>query len=125
MGVVWRARDTSLDRDVAIKVLPESFLRDEGRLARFEREAKAVAALSHPNIVAIYGFGKAESGAYAAMELLEGQTLTDIIEGEALPPRKAVDIARQISAGLDSALTVIALAEVNLPAGMTDPRPSA
>ena len=103
MGVVWRALDTTLDRDVAIKLLPESFLRDEELLARFEREAKAVAALSHPNIVGIFGFGTQSGLAYAVMELLEGQTLRDLLDDGVLPPRKAVDIARQIAIGLDAA----------------------
>src|SRR5216683_1155834 len=75
MGEVYRARDTRLDRDVAIKVLPESVAGDPDTLARFEREAKAVAALSHPNILAIHDFGNQDGTAYAVMELLEGQTL--------------------------------------------------
>jgi serine/threonine protein kinase len=103
MGVVWKARDTSLDRDVAIKVLPDHFAGDHAFLARFEREAKAVAALSHPNIVGIFGFGKASGRAYAVMELLEGQTLRDVLDTGLLPPRKAVDIARQVAEGLDAA----------------------
>src|SRR5687767_15124596 len=77
MGLVYRARDTKLDRDVAIKVLPESFAQDADRLARFEREAKAIATLSHPNILAIHDFGRDPDTrlTYAAMELLEGSTL--------------------------------------------------
>jgi len=103
MGVVWKAHDETLDRDVAIKVLPGEFTRDAERLARFEREAKAVAALTHPNIVSIYGYGTAEGVAYAAIELLEGQTLRDHIAAGSLAPRKALDVARQIAAGLDAA----------------------
>jgi serine/threonine protein kinase len=103
MGIVWKALDTTLDRHVAIKVLPENLVRDEEFLARFEREAKAVAALSHPNIVGIFGFGKASGQAYAVMELLEGQSLRDLLAKGPLPPRKAVDLARQIAAGLDAA----------------------
>ena len=75
MGEVYRARDSKLDRDVAIKVLPESVAADPEALARFEREAKAVAALSHPNILAIFDFGTQDGVAYAVMELLEGETL--------------------------------------------------
>jgi serine/threonine protein kinase len=76
MGVVFRARDTKLDRDVAVKVLPRNLAEDPEALSRFEREAKAVAALSHPNILAIHEFGRDEEGTvYAAMELLEGETL--------------------------------------------------
>ena len=103
MGVVWKARDTTLDRDVAIKVLPPEFTADPDRLARFEREAKAVAALSHPNIVAIHGFGTHEGSAYAAIELLEGRDLEEHLEGGPLPPRKALDIARQVATGLAAA----------------------
>ena len=103
MGVVWKARDTSLDRDVAVKVLSERLASDEAFLARFEREAKAVAALSHPNIVGIFGFGRAAGRAYAVMELLEGQTLRDLLAHGPLPPRKAIDIARQVANGLAAA----------------------
>src|SRR6516165_2871258 len=77
MGIVYRARDTRLDRDVALKVLPEAFALDPDRRARFEREAKAVAALSHPNILAIHDYGTHETITYAVMELLEGETLRD------------------------------------------------
>jgi Tol biopolymer transport system component/predicted Ser/Thr protein kinase len=103
MGVVWKARDTTLDRDVAIKVLSEAFARDEELLERFEREAKAVAALSHPNIVGIHGFGTASGKAYAVMELLEGRSLRELLDQGAQPPRKALDIARQVAEGLDAA----------------------
>ena len=75
MGVVYRARDERLDRDVAIKVLPKATAQDEERLARFEREAKAVAKLDHPNILAIYDFGTEGGITYAVTELLEGETL--------------------------------------------------
>ena len=75
MGDVYRARDPKLQRDVAIKVLPEAFAADPDRLARFEREALAVAALSHPGILAIHDFGRADGVTYAVMELLEGETL--------------------------------------------------
>jgi serine/threonine protein kinase len=75
MGQVYRARDRKLDRDVAIKVLPESLANDSDALARFEREAKAVAALSHPNILSIFDFGSEDGVAFAVMELVEGHTL--------------------------------------------------
>jgi serine/threonine protein kinase len=75
MGEVYRARDPRLGRDVAIRVLPQSVAADSDTLARFEREAKAVAALSHPNILSIFDFGTQDGIAYAVMELLEGETL--------------------------------------------------
>src|SRR5262249_29087759 len=77
MGEVYRARDTRLGREVAVKVLPEPFANDAHRLARFEREARAVAALSHPNILAIHDYGTHNAITYAVMELLEGETLRD------------------------------------------------
>jgi serine/threonine protein kinase len=103
MGEVYRARDTKLDRDVAIKVLPDLFARDSDRLARFEREAKAVATLSHPNILSIFDLGTDHGTAYAVTELLEGETLRARLEAGALPQRKAVEYAGQIAAGLAGA----------------------
>src|SRR5450755_629383 len=88
MGEVYRARDTKLDRDVAVKVLPESVAADPETLARFEREAKAVAALSHPNILAIHDFGNQSGIAYAVMELLEGETLRGKLEAGPIPPKQ-------------------------------------
>src|SRR6185369_16812889 len=85
MGEVYRARDTKLKRDVAVKVLPESLAKYAGALQRFEHEALAVAALSHPNILAIHDFGTAGGVSYAVMELLEGDTLRDRLQGGALP----------------------------------------
>ena len=79
MGEVYRARDSRLERDVAVKVLPESLVADSEALARFEREAKAVAALSHPNILAIHDFGRESGTVYAVMELLAGETLREKI----------------------------------------------
>jgi len=103
MGVVWKARDTTLDRDVAIKFLPAAFARDPDRLARFEREAKAVAALAHPAILAIFGFGEQDGSAYAVTELLEGQTLREAMSvGPIAPPRVAA-IARAVAEGLEAA----------------------
>ncbi|UCH33673.1 MAG: serine/threonine-protein kinase, partial [Armatimonadota bacterium] len=103
MGEVYRARDTRLDRDVAIKVLPEKFADDTDALRRFEREAKAVAALAHPNILAIYDFGTVEGAPYAVMELLEGHSLSELLHEGPLPPRKAATLARQVAEGLAAA----------------------
>ena len=103
MGEVYRARDTKLRRDVAVKVLPESLSRDADALARFEREALAVAALSHPNILSIFDFGSYDGTAYAVMELLEGETLRDALEAGPLPPRKSLACAREIAEGLFAA----------------------
>jgi serine/threonine protein kinase len=103
MGEVYRARDTRLDRDVALKILPDSFALDPDRRARFEREAKAVAALSHPNILAIFDVGEADGKFYAATELLEGQTLRERLASGPLPPRKAIECGVQLARGLASA----------------------
>ncbi len=103
MGVVFRARDTRLDREVAVKVLPRNLSEDHDALARFEREAKAVAALSHPNILAIHDFGQEEGSVYAAMELLEGETLRQRLKDGALPVSKALEYALQIVHGLAAA----------------------
>src|SRR6476659_7584216 len=103
MGEVYRARDTKLDRDVAIKVLPESVAADPDALARFEREAKAVAALSHPNILSIFDFGTHGGTAYAVTELLDGQTLRERLLPGPVPPKRAVDLALQIARGLSAA----------------------
>ena len=85
MGEVYRARDPKLKRDVAVKVLPESVATDADALARFEREALAVAALSHPNILAIHDFGTQDGTAYAVTELLEGETLRGKLDGSPSP----------------------------------------
>ena len=103
MGEVYRARDTKLDRDVAVKVLPESVAADRDTLARFEREAKAVAALSHPNILAIHDFGTHEGTAYAVMELLEGKTLREKLDAGPISQKQAVDYALQVARGLSAA----------------------
>ncbi len=103
MGEVYRARDTKLDRDVAIKVLPSRLSDDSQALARFEREAKAVAALSHPNILAIHDFGTHEGVAYAVMELLEGETLRGRLDRGAILQKQAVDYALQVARGLSAA----------------------
>ncbi len=103
MGEVYRARDRKLDRDVAIKVLPQSVAADPDTLARFEREAKAVAALSHQNILAIHDFGNQDGIAYAVMELLEGETLRGKLDTGPIPPKQAVDYALQVARGLSAA----------------------
>ncbi len=103
MGEVYRARDPRLKRDVAIKVLPQSLSADADALARFEREALAVAALSHPNILAIHDFGTHEGTAYAVMELLEGETLRGKLDAGPIPQKQAVDYALQVARGLSAA----------------------
>ena len=103
MGEVYKARDTKLNREVAIKVLPESLSKDADALARFEREAHAVAALSHPNILAIHDFGESNGVVYAVTELLEGESLRARLDGGPVPPRKTVDYAVQILRGLAAA----------------------
>ena len=100
---MYRARDSKLDRDVAIKVLPAQLTADPEALARFEREAKAVAALAHPNILSIYDFGTHEGISYAVTELLEGETLRDKLDAGAVSQRQAVDWAQQIARGLSAA----------------------
>src|SRR5580704_14019058 len=80
MGEVYRARDTRLGRDVAVKVLPESFARDNDRLRRFEREARAVATLSHPNILAVFDIGEHLGSPFLVSELLEGETLRTVLD---------------------------------------------
>jgi serine/threonine protein kinase/tetratricopeptide (TPR) repeat protein len=103
MGVVYRAHDDRLDRDVAIKVLPEEVAADPDRLARFETEAKAVAKLNHPNILAIHDFGSEDGIAYAVTELLDGESLRESIEGGGISHGKAVEYARLIANGLAAA----------------------
>jgi len=103
MGDVYRARDTRLERDVAVKVLPERFVRDADARARFEQEAKAVAALTHPNILAIHDYGSTEDAAYSVTELLEGQTLRQRLHEGPVPWRKAVEIGAAIADGLAAA----------------------
>ncbi len=102
MGEVYRARHAKLDRDVAIKVLPGSVASDPDTLERFEREAKAVAALSHPNILAIHDFGSHDGVAYAVMELLEGETLRETLR-KPISRKQAVDYALQVARGLFAA----------------------
>ncbi|HEX4440062.1 MAG TPA: protein kinase [Thermoanaerobaculia bacterium] len=103
MGEVYRARDTKLDRQVAVKVLPAQLTANADALARFEREAKAVAALSHPNILAIHDFGTYGGVSYAVTELLEGETLRGKIDSAPIPQRNAVEWCQQIAKGLSAA----------------------
>ena len=104
MGEVYRARDTKLDRDVAIKVLPEDFATDPERLARFEREAKLLASLSHANIAAIYGLEDSDGMRFIAMECVEGETLADLLKATGrIGVGEAIDIARQIADALQAA----------------------
>ena len=103
MGEVYRARDPRLQRDVAIKVLPSSFTADPERLRRFEQEARAVAALNHPNIVSIYDIGSDNGVHYIVSELLEGETLRERIGLGAMPARKAIELAVQLANGLATA----------------------
>ena len=103
MGEVYRARDTRLDRAVAIKVLPASFASDPDRLRRFELEAKAIGALNHPNILTIHDTGAHEGAPYIVTELLEGTELRTLLDDGPLPLRQALDYARQIAQGLAAA----------------------
>ena len=103
MGEVYRAHDERLDRDVAVKVLPVSVAQDPDRLERFEREARAVARLDHPNILAIHDFGSEDGTVYAVMELLDGKSLRQVIAKGGLTTGKAVEYARAIADGLAAA----------------------
>ena len=103
MGEVYRARDSRLDRIVAVKVLPASFAADPDRLRRFEQEARSVAALNHPNILAVHDIGTHDGAPYMVCELLEGETLRARLHGGVLSSRKAVDLAIQIAEGLAAA----------------------
>ena len=103
MGEVYRARDARLGRNLAIKILPAAFSTDPDRLQRFEREARSASALNHPNIVTIYELGQDGSTHYIAMELVEGNTLSELLLAGALPLRKAIEIAAQVAEGLAKA----------------------
>jgi len=103
MGEVYRARDTRLGRDVAIKALPAEFSQDPERLARFEREAKLLATLSHPNIASIYGLEEVAGARYLVLEFVEGETLGARLVRGALPIDEAIDVAKQIAAGVEAA----------------------
>ena len=103
MGEVYRATDTHLKRQVAIKVLPESLANDTQRLARFQREAEVLASLNHPNIAQIYGLEKSEGTTALVMEFVEGPTLADRIAQGAIPVDEALSIAKQIAEGVSMA----------------------
>ena len=103
MGEVYRAHDTTLDRDVALKVLPEGFGADADRLARFQREAKVLASLNHTNIGHIYGIEEIDSTHALVLELIEGPTLADRIAEGPIPVDETLDIARQIADALEVA----------------------
>src|SRR4029453_15461313 len=103
MGEVYRARDTRLDRDVAIKILPEAFAADAERVARFQREAKVLASLNHPHIAAIYGLEDAEGVKALVMELVEGDDLAQRLGRGAIPLDEALPIAKQIAEALEAA----------------------
>ena len=103
MGEVYRATDSSLGRDVALKVLPDAFALDLERLARFEREAKTLASLNHPHIAAIYGFEKSSGMHALVMELVEGEDLSQRIARGAIPFGEALPIATQIAEALEAA----------------------
>ena len=113
MGEVYRARDTRLGRDVALKILPESLAREADRLRRFEQEARAVAALNHPNILAVFDIGQSSDGQdkdgqhsgspFLVSELLEGETLRAVLDRGALPQRKTIEYGVQIAHGLAAA----------------------
>ena len=103
MGEVYRARDEKLDRDVAIKVLPEEFAKDADRVARFQREAKLLASLNHPNIASIYGLEESEGTHLLVLELIEGDTLADRLKYGAIPVEEALELALQIAEALEAA----------------------
>ncbi|MDE3032855.1 MAG: protein kinase [Acidobacteriota bacterium] len=103
MGEVYRAQDAHLDREVALKVLPEAFARDPDRLRRFEHEARMLSALNHPNILAIHDLGNEGGAPYLVMELLEGETLRQRLQRQPLPGRRVVALALQVAAGLSAA----------------------
>jgi serine/threonine protein kinase len=103
MGEVYRARDTKLDRDVAIKVLPEAFAADSERIARFQREAKTLAALNHPHIAQIYGIEESSGTHALAMELVEGEDFSQRIARGSIPLDEALPIAKQIAEALEAA----------------------
>src|SRR6266511_758409 len=103
MGEVWKARDTRLGREVAIKVLPAEVASDPSRLKRFEKEARSASALNHPNIVTVYDIGASDSVSYIAMELVAGKTLRELLFSGSLPVKRLLHVAAQIADGLDRA----------------------
>src|SRR5580704_983842 len=103
MGEVYKARDIRLKREVAVKVLPQSFAADADRLRRFQLEAQSAGALNHPNILVVYDIGTQDHSPYLVSELLEGGTLRDRLKEGKIPAAKAIDYARQIANGLAAA----------------------
>ena len=103
MGEVYRAKDQKLGRDVAIKVLPEEVAKDVDRVARFQREAKLLASLNHPNIASIYGLEESEGTHFLVLELIEGDTLADRLKRGAIPVEEALKLALQIAEALEAA----------------------
>ena len=100
MGEVWKARDTRLGREVAIKVLPAEVASDPSRLKRFEKEARSASALNHPNIVTIYDIGSVDSVSYIAMEKVDGKTLREMLFSGPLPMKRLLQVAAQIAEAL-------------------------
>ncbi len=103
MGEVYRAKDTKLGREVALKVLPEEFAREPGRLKRFEQEARSASALNHPNIITVYDIDEHDSTPYIAMEFIEGETLREILIGGPIPTKRLIHLATQMADGLAKA----------------------
>lgn len=103
MGVVYRARDSVLGREVAVKVLPENLATDADRLARLEREARLLASLSHPNIAMIHGMEQSNGIRYLVLELVPGETLADRLAHAALPVAESLEVCRQIAEALEAA----------------------
>lgn len=103
MGEVYRARDSELEREIAIKVLPEAFAGDDERVARLEREARLLASLNHPHIAAIHSLENAAGARFLVLEVVEGETLQERIDRGPLPIDEAVDLARQIAEALEAA----------------------
>ena len=103
MGEVYRARDPRLGRDVAFKVLPASFSDDSERLARFDREARLLATLSHPNVAGIHGLEEASGQRYLVLEFIEGETLADRLTRGPMPVAEAIELCRDIAAGVEAA----------------------
>ncbi|MEO1511587.1 MAG: serine/threonine-protein kinase, partial [Planctomycetota bacterium] len=103
MGVVYRATDTRLSRVVAIKALPAEFASDPARLERFEREAKTLAQLNHPNLAGIYGVEEQDSGRYLVLEYVEGESLAERLDRGPLPVDESIELAAQIAAGVEAA----------------------
>src|SRR5512136_2591222 len=103
MGEVFQAKDQKLGRDVAIKVLPEEFARDADRVARFQREAKVLASLNHPNIATIHGLEESEGKSFLVLELVEGETLADRIKAGPIPVEESLKLALQTAEALEAA----------------------